>query len=223
MRHRIFLIIWLAVASSAVAQTETIDLSGQWRFAMDAKDAGVSEQWYNQTLTDKINLPGILQAQGFGDDITVRHARGSRRFRATCAGTTAAIRAYTKPGKVKMPYLSQPPKHYLGVAWYQRDLDIPADSGQGKRSAISFWSEPHWETTRLDRRQTDRHQQQPGRAARFDPGELTPGSHISIRIDNRMSVPYRPGRARRLRCAGRDMERNRGKIEMSATDRRLYR
>ena len=33
-------------------------------------------------------------------------------------------KAYTEPGKVKVPFLSQPPRHYLGAAWYQRDLQI---------------------------------------------------------------------------------------------------
>ena len=32
---------------------------------------------------------------------------------------------YTEPGKVKVPFLSQPPRHYLGAAWYQREIQIP--------------------------------------------------------------------------------------------------
>ena len=38
-------------------------------------------------------------------------------------------KTHTTPGQVKVPFLSQPPKHYLGAAWYQREIDIPAAAG----------------------------------------------------------------------------------------------
>ncbi len=119
------------LAANARAQTtapSTIDLSGQWRFAMDPKDAGITEQWYNQTLPDKINLPGILQAQGYGDDISISTPWVAALPRDMRWYLLPQYKAYTQPGNVKMPYLSQPPRHYLGVAWYQRDIDIPAQS-----------------------------------------------------------------------------------------------
>ena len=31
-------------------------------------------------------------------------------------------KAHTAPGNVKVPFLSQPPRHYLGAAWYQPPL-----------------------------------------------------------------------------------------------------
>ena len=71
MRQCACIIILSAIVSSVGAQPTTIDLSGQWRFAMDPKDAGASGQWYNQSLADKISLPGILQSQGYGDDISI--------------------------------------------------------------------------------------------------------------------------------------------------------
>ena len=52
-------------------QSSATDLSGQWRFAMDRTDVGVKEEWFNKDLTDHIQIPGILQSQGFGDDISI--------------------------------------------------------------------------------------------------------------------------------------------------------
>src|ERR1700733_2723207 len=92
--------------------------------------------------------------------------------------------AYTQPGHVKMPYLSQPVKHYLGVAWYQRDVMIPA-AWQQKHIVLTL-ERTRWLTTAyLDGREI-------GSCTSlvsphiYDFGTLTPGRHqLSIRIDNR--------------------------------------
>src|SRR5207244_7718090 len=54
-------------------------------------------------------------------------------------------RAYIEPGKVKVPFLSQPPRHYLGAAWYQRDIQI-FPYMVGRRSILTL-ERPHWEAT----------------------------------------------------------------------------
>jgi len=186
-----FLIVLLATILPAVAQPAPIDLSGQWRFAMDSKDVGATEKWYNQTLADKINLPGILQAQGFGDDISIDTPWVAALPRDMRWYLLPQYKAYTTPGNVKIPYLSQPPRHYLGVAWYQRDIDIPP-SWQGKRVQLTL-ERAHWESTVwLDDRLmgTDNSLVAPHE---YELGELAPGvHHLSIRIDNRMILPYRP-------------------------------
>ena len=58
-----------AVSAGAV---ETIDLAGDWRFALDRDDAGVAGHWEAQSLPDRIRIPGILNAQGYGDEITAQ-------------------------------------------------------------------------------------------------------------------------------------------------------
>jgi beta-galactosidase/beta-glucuronidase len=47
-----------------------LSLAGEWRFALDRGDAGVTERWFNRDLADRIQLPGVLQAQGYGDEIS---------------------------------------------------------------------------------------------------------------------------------------------------------
>ena len=56
-------------ANGALADIQPQSLASQWRFQLDRADSGVNEKWFNRELTDKITLPGILQAQGFGDEI----------------------------------------------------------------------------------------------------------------------------------------------------------
>jgi beta-galactosidase len=191
MRQWILFILSLVITSSALADSSSIDLAGQWRFAMDPKDTGVTAAWFNTTLADKINLPGILQSQGFGDDISIDTpwvAALPRDFRWYLL---PQYKAYTTPGNVKVPYLSQPPKHYLGPAWYQRDIDIP-DSWKSKRIQLIL-ERAHWETTVwIDDKQIGKNNSLVA-PHDYELGQLTPGPHhLTIRIDNRMILPYRP-------------------------------
>ena len=48
-----------------------MDLSGKWSFQLDPEDKGINEQWYKHSLAGSIYLPGSLQAQGFGEEVSV--------------------------------------------------------------------------------------------------------------------------------------------------------
>jgi chitinase len=61
----------LDTLDAALRGEDVVPLSGVWRFAADPADEGLVSSWENQTLGDRIRLPGVLQAQGFGDDVTV--------------------------------------------------------------------------------------------------------------------------------------------------------
>lgn len=165
-----------------------MDLAGSWRFALDREDSGVTERWFTRDLADKIKLPGILQAQGYGDEIRTDTPWVVGLGDAWWKLQPEALRArFSQPGKVEVPFLSQPPRHYLGAAWYQRDLEIP-EAWLGQRLEL-FLERPHWETTVWvdDRRIASNHSLVAPHV--FDLGTLSPGKHrLSIRIDNRQIV-----------------------------------
>ena len=99
--------------------------------------------------------------------------------------------AYTEPGKVKVPFLSQPPRHYLGAAWYQRDIQIfPFLIG---RRILLTLERPHWATTVwIDDRKIGSEMSLVAPHV-YDLGAISPGRHrLTIRVDNRMLMPYRP-------------------------------
>ncbi len=48
-----------------------IDLAGSWRVQLDRDDRGIVDYWYLTRLSESIDLPGSLQAQGIGDDVTL--------------------------------------------------------------------------------------------------------------------------------------------------------
>src|ERR1035438_9433195 len=165
-------------------------LAGQWRFSLDREDAGAKANWFSRELpaTTRISLPGILQTQGYGDDIVADTQFIAALPRDMAWYKLPQYAAYTKPGHVEVPYLSQPVKHYLGVAWYQRDIDIPA-AWRDKRVGLTL-ERTRWVTTvYVDDKEmgTSRSLVAPHDC---DLGILTPGKHrLSIRIDNSMQQP----------------------------------
>jgi len=127
------------------AEPDTIiDLAGVWRFKLDRENVGVKEKWYSHTLPDKIKLPGILQAQGYGDDISIR-THWVSTLHDPYWYLREEYKKYTNRAMVKVPFTSQPQKHYLGVAWYQRDISIPK-SWAGKHVRL-FLERARWQTT----------------------------------------------------------------------------
>jgi len=165
------------------------DLAGEWRFAMDSSDLGVKEKWFDRTLTDRIKLPGVLQAQGYGDEITAKTPWVLSLYDRNWF-LRSDYKKYAQ-GMVRVPFLAQPPRHYLGVAWYQREMEIPSD-WQGRRVVLKL-ERPHWETTVwLDDRRIGSNKSLVAPHV-HDFGIVTPGRHrVSVRIDNRMLLPYRP-------------------------------
>jgi hypothetical protein len=66
----VFAIGYILISQPARA-ANPISLIGSWRFELDPTDSGLRQQWFNRDLRDRIQLPGILQAQGFGNEISI--------------------------------------------------------------------------------------------------------------------------------------------------------
>ena len=174
-------------ASSMASGADRLSLAGQWRFQLDREDAGVKERWFERSLDQRIALPGALQNQGFGDDITVDTKwTGEVGVEAWRNGPQYA--KYRQTGNIKVPFFLQPEKHYVGAAWYQRDVEIPA-AWQGKRVVLSL-ERPHWETrVWLDGREIGTNTSL-STSHCYDLGtSLASGKHsLTIRVDNRVIV-----------------------------------
>ena len=172
---------------AAGAAADRVSLAGQWRFQLDREDAGVKERWFERSLDQRIKLPGALQNQGFGDDITVDTKwTGEVGVDTWLKGPQYA--KYRQPGNIKVPFFLQPEKHYVGAAWYQRDVEIPA-AWQGKRMELAL-ERPHWETrVWVDNRQVGTNTSL-STPHLYDLGTaLKPGRHtLTIRVDNRLIV-----------------------------------
>ncbi|MDI7775090.1 sugar-binding domain-containing protein [Asticcacaulis sp. EMRT-3] len=196
-----------------------LSLAGTWRFALDRDDKGVTSGWFGRHLTGEadIQLPGILQTQGYGDEITAETQFVAALPRDMRWYLLPQYKAYTQPSHVEVPYLSQPVRHYLGVAWYQRDIDIPA-AWAGKRVTLGL-ERTRWRTdVYIDDRLAGSNRSLVA-PHDVDLGLLTPGKHrLSIRIDNRMQdPPYRPDGHSVSDAEGATWNGIVGRIELAAT------
>ena len=194
-------------------------LAGRWSFALDAADAGANARWFAGALpaTTQIALPGILQTQGYGNEITATTPLVAALPRDMRWYLLPQYKAYTKPGNVQVPYLSQPVRHYLGVAWYQREIDIPP-AWQGKRIALLL-ERARWHTSvYIDDTLIGSNRSLVAPHA-FELGRLAPGKHrLSVRIDNRMQQPtYRADGHGVSDGEGSTWNGIVGRIELSAT------
>ena len=186
------LVMSASLFSTALATAEEhISLAGQWRFQLDRVDAGAKERWFERSLDQRIRLPGALQNQGFGDDITV-DTKWTGEVGLDAWLKRPQYAKYRQPGNIKVPFFLQPEKHYVGAAWYQREVDVPA-AWRGKRIVLRL-ERAHWETRIwLDSREigTNTSLSTPHS---YDLGTgLEPGKHtLTIRVDNRLIVNVGP-------------------------------
>ena len=123
---------------------KSIDLSGKWEFDTDRQDKGEREQWFNRTLDDFINLPGSMPEKLKGDPVTAE-TRWTGSLYDSSYYYNPYMEKYRKEGNVKLPFFLTPDRHYVGTAWYRKEVDIPAD-WKGER-IILFLERPHIETT----------------------------------------------------------------------------
>lgn len=110
-----FIILLFIQINPLKAQTIEVDLSGTWGFQTDLMDfrRGSLSPRYNHLLQGKIELPGITDDYQIGYKSPYRYIdRLTRKY------------------------------EYMGPAWYQRDIEIPA-SWKGKR-IFMYFERTHW-------------------------------------------------------------------------------
>ncbi|MEO5995817.1 MAG: sugar-binding domain-containing protein [Chitinophagaceae bacterium] len=172
-------------AQNSYINHKTINLSGQWNFQIDSSDRGVNENWITKSLTDKIQLPGSMLTNGKGNDVTATTAWTGGIWDSTWY-KSPSFEKYSQPGNIKYPFWLQPLRHYVGVAWYQKKINIPAGWNTGYSEL--FLERCHWETTLWVDGKEIGMQNTLGTPHRYDISEmLTPGTHnLTLRIDNRV-------------------------------------
>ena len=204
MRLLIYAALLLTLASPASAETRS--LAGSWKFRLNQTDP-----------FQQIALPGALQNEGFGDDITV-DTDWTGDVRIDHWKRAPQYDKYRQPGQIKIPFFLQPKKHYVGPAWYQRDMTIPA-SWQGKRIVLTL-ERPHWQTcVWVDDRLIGTNDSL-GTPHVYDLGVgIRPGKHtLAIRVDNRLLLDVGPMAHSVTDNSQGNWNGIIGKIEMAETD-----
>ncbi len=176
----------LVGVQSALAAADTLSLTGEWRFSLDRADTGVTQAWFQRRLAGHVRLPGSLPEQGIGDDITVQTPWTGGIVDGSFYNAPE-FAPYRQPGKIRVPFWLQPEKYYAGVAWFQRDIEIPP-AWAGRHIAL-FLERPHWETQVWVDGWRVGSNDSLATPHEYDVTFLKPGRHtLSIRVDNRRIV-----------------------------------
>ena len=155
-----------------------VDLSGKWRISLEAED-GRQE--------GDIMLPGTLQAAGYGNPVTRQTPWVSSLHNPFWYEQEEY--QYAQEDGVNVPFLCQPPRHFLGQAVYERDFVVPETSEQWHFYAeLARWRSCVW----IDGRRQGEDCTLCG-PHHICVGGLEPGKHrLRVMLDNSMLYPYRP-------------------------------
>ena len=162
-----------------------LDLSGEWTFATDPADKGITEKWYTTSLYETVRLPGSMTENGKGNEIGL-HTPWTGSILDSSWFNKPAMAKYRETGNIKVPFWLQPDKYYVGAAWYKKEVTIPA-AWKGQFIQL-FLERCHWET----RVWVDGHeagmQNALGAPHVYDLTQwLAPGKHsLTICVDNRV-------------------------------------
>ncbi len=189
MKKLLFLFVALAGCTIHYEDLpEELSLSGEWKFRIDSLDQGIEQQWALEEFDETVTLPGSMAENGKGNGVSVETDwTGDIIDRSYF--TDRKYEKYRQPGNIKIPFWLQPVKHYSGVAWYQKDFDLPG-SRDGKRVML-FLERCHWESTLFVNGNLAGSRNSLATPHKYDISDfLNPGDNlISIRIDNRVIIP----------------------------------
>jgi hypothetical protein len=167
------------VLPRALHAAESIDLSGEWRFALDPKGSLSEASPHQWSFPEKIKLPGTVAGRGFGDEPSFQTQWTGDGWRYP-----EMFKEWQEPGNFKFPFFLQPPRHYLGPAWYQREIEIPAGWSGG---ALLHLERVHWHSAAWVDGKAVGTGDSLGLPHEFELGVMAPGKHIiTLRIDNRI-------------------------------------
>lgn len=163
MKQLLFIYISLLIFCSCKESPSTISLAGEWQFAIDSTDVGITEKWFERSFADKIRLPGTTDEAGYGTPNSLPPS----------------------VGKPQILHLTRK-NSYVGPAWYSREITIPSD-WQGKSIELKLerviWQSTVW----IDGNLVAGSCESLISPHRFDlTTYLTPGKHnLTVRVDNR--------------------------------------
>ena len=131
----------LAACVCCAAQSqESIDLGGEWHFHLNRTNGTEPPRHYDDIIT----LPGSMLTNGKGDDVSVNtHWVGS--LYDSSYFFNPYMEPYRRTEDFKVPFFLTPAKHYVGTAWYEREVTVPK-AWRGREVTLTL-ERPHIEST----------------------------------------------------------------------------
>lgn len=180
----LFVLMCLSIHLFASAD-KVINLKGKWSFAIDEHDQGISAKWFSKKLSDSINLPGSMVENLKGYKITL-----NTKFTGSIYDSSwffnPRMAKYRQPENLKMPFWLTQLNRYDGLAWYQKEVSIPA-SWKGRFISLKL-EHPHFITqVWIDNTEIGTQNSMTVPHVYGLPATIKSGKHrITVRIDNRL-------------------------------------
>jgi len=180
-----YLLVTLACLCTCCKNTDVISLHGQWQFRIDSLDMGMKDAWYTMNLADVVVLPGSMLTNGKGNDLKL-HTRWTGSIYDSSWFFRADMEKYRQPGNLKFPFWLTPAKHYVGAAWYRREVEIPA--GWKSKRIVLFLERVHTESRLwVDDREIGMQNSLVAPHVYDITAAISPGRHtLTLCIDNRI-------------------------------------
>jgi len=184
-RYLILLVLLQVFTACNKNDNSVISLSGEWKFRMDSLDAGITERWFERSFDETITLPGSMAENGKGNAVTMNTQWTGQVVDSSWYHSERYAR-YRKADNIKVPFWLQPEKHYIGAAWYKKEIKLP-DNWAAKRTVLQM-ERCHWETmVWVDGKEAGM-QNSLSSPHYYDlTNLLSPGEHtLTVRVDNRI-------------------------------------
>ena len=167
MKKHLFLVFALLIGITTSMSAKSIpttrlnmDLSGNWAFALDPDNAGITKEFWNETFGETVVLPGTTDTNRKGKENTNRNE------------TTQLSRLY----------------RYEGPAWYSKEINLSAE-WKGKEIML-YLERTRPTTVWVDGKLVGKCDYLSVPHCYNLTSFLTPGKHkLTIRVDNKESIP----------------------------------
>ncbi|HEY6506327.1 MAG TPA: sugar-binding domain-containing protein, partial [Chitinophagaceae bacterium] len=179
-----YFLFLFCILLSANVHSQLVSLAGQWQFTIDREDKGIAEKWFNKKFIETIVLPGSMAERGKGDDVTLQ-TKWTGSIYDSSFFFRPSLAKYRTANNLKIPFWLTPAKYYVGRAWYQKEIIVPADWKE--KSTRLFLERVHIQTKIwVDGNEVGKNNSL-STPHEFELGKLVPGKHtITISIDNRI-------------------------------------
>lgn len=186
----LFVVALFLVPTPALFAQSEISLAGNWKLKLDKQDVGLQQQWYSDQFSDAkdIKLPGSVQEYDYGEEISPKTewmASSFEDLQRLNFFNNERYEPYRSDDTFKWPYWLTSDTYYRGVAWYQKEIEIPENWDQ-KRILLNL-ERAHWGTMVF----VDDHRVGADSSLstphRYDlTSYISPGSNhtLSVRVDN---------------------------------------
>ena len=175
----------LCLCNLSVNSQNTIDLSGKWQFQIDRDDMGEQQRWFDKNLNDDIHLPGSMPEMDKGDKPCI-NTQWTASLYDSSFFFNPYMERFRKEDNYKVPFFLTPKRHFVGVAWYNKDVVIP--SNWKSERVVLHLERAHIETTLWVNGKKAGMQNSLSVAHEYDITEFIKSgkNNISIRVDNRI-------------------------------------